>query len=311
MNPSTAGALIGLLGGIGLLLLVHHRRARTITLDDRLAPYLRVASSTSGLLEPGVRSASVLTTLERLARPWMADGLRLVGRIGVSTPQLRSRLERAGRTETVEQFRAGQVVSGSIGIAAGLFVALAAVVGRGAHPVAALVFVALGGIAGVVVPERLLSRQARARETRLMAELPTIAELLALAVGAGEGALGALERAARTTRGELAEEIARTLADTRAGTPLTVALERLADRTALVPLTRFAEGIAVALERGTPLAEVLRAQAQDVREAGRRALMETGGRKEVAMMVPVVFLVLPVTVVFAVFPSLAVLTVGL
>ena len=56
---------------------------------------------------------------------------------------------------------------------------------------------------------------------------------------------------------------------------------------------------------------MLRAQAQDVREEGRRALMETGGRKEVAMMVPVVFLILPVTVVFAVFPRMVVLRVGL
>ena len=67
----------------------------------------------------------------------------------------------------------------------------------------------------------------------------------------------------------------------------------------------------MAVERGTPLADVLRAQAQDVREEGRRALMETGGRKEVLMMVPVVFLILPVTVVFAVFPSMVVLRVGL
>ena len=61
----------------------------------------------------------------------------------------------------------------------------------------------------------------------------------------------------------------------------------------------------IAAERGTPLAEVLRAQAQDVREAGRRAVMEAGGRKEIAMMIPVVFLVLPVTVLFAVFPGFA------
>ncbi len=69
--------------------------------------------------------------------------------------------------------------------------------------------------------------------------------------------------------------------------------------------------VAVAVERGSPLAEVLRAQAQDVREGGRRALMESGGRKEVLMMVPVVFLILPVTVLFAVFPSAVVLRVGL
>ena len=70
-------------------------------------------------------------------------------------------------------------------------------------------------------------------------------------------------------------------------------------------LSRFVEGIVIAYERGTPLAEVLRAQAQDVREAGRRAVMEAGGRKEIAMMIPVVFLVLPVTVLFAVFPGFA------
>jgi tight adherence protein C len=31
--------------------------------------------------------------------------------------------------------------------------------------------------------------------------------------------------------------------------------------------------------------------------------MEAGGKKEIAMMVPVVFLVLPVTILFAVFPG--------
>ena len=125
------------------------------------------------------------------------------------------------------------------------------------------------------------------------------------------GAVGALERIVRTTRGELAVELGRTLADARSGTALTVALERLADRTGLPGLARFADGVAVAVDRGTPLADVLRAQAQDVRDQGRRALMESGGRKEVLMMVPVVFLILPVTVLFAVFPSLAVLEVGL
>ena len=63
----------------------------------------------------------------------------------------------------------------------------------------------------------------------------------------------------------------------------------------------------MAVERGTPLAEVLRSQAADVREAGHRSLMETGGRKEIAMMVPVVLLILPVTVLFAVFPGIAAL----
>ncbi len=67
----------------------------------------------------------------------------------------------------------------------------------------------------------------------------------------------------------------------------------------------------VATDRGTPLAEVLRSQAQDIRENSRQRLMEVGGSKEIAMMVPVVFMILPVTVLFALFPGLAVLEVGL
>lgn len=48
-----------------------------------------------------------------------------------------------------------------------------------------------------------------------------------------------------------------------------------------------------------------------MREARRRALMETAGRKEIGMMVPVVFLVLPVTVLFAVYPGFAFMRLGL
>ena len=87
-----------------------------------------------------------------------------------------------------------------------------------------------------------------------------------------------------------------------------MALHGLADRTGLISLTRFVDGIVIAVERGTPLADVLRALAQDVREEGRRLVMESGGKKEILMMVPVVFLVLPVTVLFAVFPGFSFLS---
>jgi tight adherence protein C len=90
--------------------------------------------------------------------------------------------------------------------------------------------------------------------------------------------------------------------------PLLSALEGIAQRTSVPSLTRFVDGLAIAVERGTPLADVLRAQATDVREAGKQALLEAGGRKEIAMMIPVVFLVLPVTVLFAAYPALVSLT---
>ncbi|WP_225753965.1 type II secretion system F family protein [Actinotalea sp. Marseille-Q4924] len=309
-SPALVGGLLGALAALGGCLVVARVRARTPTLDQRLAPYLRRRPSGSRLLEQAP-ARSPFPVLARLLAPLMQDAVRLVERHGSSTGDLQRRLVRAGRRQTVEELRAEQVVLAVVGAAAGLAAAIVLAAARGTSAVAGVVLVVAAAAAGLVVSDQRLAQQARRRERVLMAELPTVAELLALAVAAGEGALGALDRVSRTARGELSAEIAVVVADVRAGGSLTAALDALADRTGLVPLARFSEAIAVAVDRGTPLADVLRAQAQDVREAGRRELMEAGGRKEVAMLVPVVFLVLPVTVLFAVFPRLIALRLDL
>ena len=57
------------------------------------------------------------------------------------------------------------------------------------------------------------------------------------------------------------------------------------ERTTLQPFAWFLDGLVVAFERGTPLADLLRAQAADVREAGKGALLdEVGGRREISMV---------------------------
>ena len=66
----------------------------------------------------------------------------------------------------------------------------------------------------------------------------------------------------------------------------------------------FRSTLTTAIERGSPLASVLHDQARDQRERSLAALMEEGGRREIAMLLPVVFLILPVTVIFALYPGL-------
>lgn len=85
------------------------------------------------------------------------------------------------------------------------------------------------------------------------------------------------------------------------------AMQNMSDRIQVGAMTRFVDAIVVATERGTPLAQVLRDQAQDVRDASKRELMEVAGKREIGMLVPIVFGVLPLTIVFAVFPGLALL----
>lgn len=296
LDVSLTGAAIGALGGVGVLLVAAGVRGRAIRLDERLAPYLRTHDTTSVLLRDQP-TWTPFPTVERLVAPVLADAGRALERLGSTSSDVRRRIERAGRRQTVEQFRARQLVWGVVGLALGTSFAIVLAATRGSSVVLLALLALLCGVGGVLVCDHALTRAVRRREQRMLAEFPTVAELLALAVNAGEGPVAALERVATTAHGELSEELRATLASVRAGTPLARALEQLADRTGLPSLTRFAEGVAVAVERGTPLADVLRAQAQDVRESGRRALMEAGGKKEVAMMIPVVFLILPVTVV--------------
>ena len=204
---------------------------------------------------------------------------------------------------TVHDFRVEQVLWGLV--AFGVTAAMSLVVALRApdRTIPLLVLCAVAFVLGVLLRENRLTAQVKARERRILAEFPTIAELLALAVGAGEGPVAALDRVVTRSKGELVADLAAVLADIRTGTPVGAALDMLAHRSGLPVVSRFAEGMAVAIERGTPLAAVLHAQAGDVREAGRRALIESGARKEIAMMIPVVFLVLPVTVVFAFWPG--------
>ena len=299
---SFAGAAVGLMGALGLLL-THAGlpRTRRPTLADRLHPYLRDAPRPSRLL--ATRQAGGPNLWGALARPVVADLGRRIDLVLGGATSVRRRLLRAGRAPDVDRFRAEQVLWGAAGLVAGVAVATLLMVSRGVPIVPAVLAVICFTGAGVVARDQWLTREAGVREERMLGEFPTIAELLALAVGAGEGAVGALERVCRLSHGELSNELGRCLADARAGASLPTALQGLADRTGLMSLSRFVDGMVIAVERGTPLAEVLRAQAQDVRESGRRAVLEAGGKKEIAMMLPVVFLVLPITVLFAVYPG--------
>src|SRR5580765_2242361 len=280
---SWAGATLGMLLGLGLLGvwpgLPRHRRA---TLADRLHPYVRDAPRPSRLL---TRQRSTTPGVALLVSPLVADLAAQVERVLGGSASVSRRLLRAGKVPDVDRFRAEQVVWGAVGLLVGLLLGVVSMLGGHGSAVPALILVCCAAGAGVVARDHQLTRAARAREQQMLAEFPTIAELLALAVGAGEGAVGALERVSRLAQGELSGELSRCLADARAGANLQSALQGLADRTGLPSLTRFVDGMVIAVERGTPLAEVLRAQAQDVRESGRRAVMEAGGKKEIAMMV--------------------------
>jgi tight adherence protein C len=281
-------------------------RRRRPRLAARLEPYLHgLAPARSRLLETDEAPLTPLPALERLLRPLLQEGARLVERWLGGSAAVARRLREAGEAVDVARFRAEQVLWGLAGFVAALLLCLVLPRLAGRPPTAAaLVGGALAGVlGGVLGRDWRLGRQVARRQARMLRELPTLADLLCLAVTAGEGPRAALERTVTRSGGELSRELALVLADLRAGEPFTSALEGLAVRVPVPQVVRFVDGLVVAVERGTPLGDVLRAQAADVREQHKRDLIEAGGRREVHMLLPVVFLMLPVVVLFALYPG--------
>ncbi len=302
---SGAGVLVlGSALGLGLALVGFSFPVfRRPVLSDRVHPYLGGGPTPSRLLVDDSVSTP-FPTLERLLRPSLRRAARSLDRWAGAGGSVGHRLDRLGSPMSVDQFRVQQLGWGVAAAMAGS--ALLALRGARTGPPGAATIVlvlVLSFTAGVLARDRRLTTDVRRRESRMRTEFPTLAELLALSVSAGEGAAAALERVSRVAHGDLAAELRRALDDVRLGVGLVDALQAVATRVELPELRRFVDGVVVAVDRGTPLAAVLQAQAADAREAERRALIELGGRKDIAMMVPVVFLVLPLSVVFALFPG--------
>ena len=294
----TALAAVSL--GLGLALVWSWVDARRFSLERRLAPRLRATRSAN----------TPAPMLARLVAPVAGDIVRWSQRWGRPTAEVERMLARAGSASTVARHRAHGLIGGAAGLIAGLVMGGALAVARGAGPVVVIAVAAAGGAAGAIGPDLVLSRRAAARAARVRTDLPPAAEMLALAVVAGESVPAALERVAAITGGPLGEELRRVVADVRAGRPLAAALDALASHVDEPVVTAFCDAIVTALDRGTPLAEVLHAQAGDIRDRTRQALLEEGGKREIAMLVPVVLLILPVTVVFALYPGLVALRWG-
>lgn len=308
---SPSAVVCGVLMGTGLWLIIFRSPfIRAITLSQRIEPQLKAQNLESRLLRAGEQNVTPFGPLERILRPFLRDGLAALGRLNPVSKATGRRLAQAGINKSPVDFRAEQLLWAAAGFGVSIaFIILGAASGR-FNPLLSAAAVLGSAIGGFMFRDYWLGVQIRSRESRMMAEFPSLAELMALAVSAGESATGALDRVCRSAKGELTKEFSKVLAETRAGKPLVQALQEFSARTDLAPLVRFVDGIVVAVERGTPLADVLRAQAQDVRDTAKRDLMESAGKKEIAMMVPLVFGVLPLTVVFAVFPGIAAINLG-
>jgi tight adherence protein C len=161
------------------------------------------------------------------------------------------------------------------------------------------------GIGAFLTLDFLLSREVKRQREQVDLEFPAIMELLTLAIGAGQAPLSAVKYIAERSSGKLHEHLLHVIGDVRAGQSLHSSLDRLGAHTNSALVRQFVDATVSALIRGTPLAEVLQRQVFEVRNLYHRQVLERAGKAEISMMVPIVFLILPISILFALWPSLS------
>lgn len=311
MNLLTAAASSVLIGGLfagGTLTMLGALPSwRAASLAVRIAPYVRDVVGDDRLPGGALPTPGALPAAELV--PW-GRALRMFERAIGGGEALRQRLAQAGVRTDPSLFRARQLGWMIVGIAAGAVMAIVLVLAGQMTPgLAVLPFVA-GGV-GAAAYELQLSRRVSSRRSRLTEELPTMLEFLSLCLSAGEGLLDSLRRVTTVGSGELVGELKQVILAVGTGSPLADALSEMAARLQLAGLSRAVDQVVAALERGAPLAGVLQAQAGDAREEAKRTLIEQAGRKEILMLLPLVFLILPLSVLFAIYPGLFILRLGI
>ncbi|THJ14117.1 pilus assembly protein TadB, partial [Nocardioides sp.] len=240
MSLAVWGGLLGISTTAGLALVVARIVAlRRPRLEMRVLPYVRDLTSERRASVPVERShvgAAVFGPLLRSA----ADLLeRTVGR----PASARRRLVRAGLDISVHDLRVQQVLWGLAGFGIAAAYGVLRTWTRPGDPLP-LVLLCIGAfVLGVLLRDNRLSSQVRQREAAIVAEFPTVAELLALAVAAGEGPVAALDRVVRRSHGELSRDLRAVLARIRTGEPVADAFDRLAATTGVPAVARFAHGV--------------------------------------------------------------------
>ena len=216
---------------------------------------------------------------------------------------LKIRLHELGKSdlEDYSSFRFKQIRNSVI---SAVFALLLFTIGNRAFPLT-LVAITVCGSSAFFYAERKLNSDIKKHRENIEAEFPAVIELLTLALSSGETPLVAMKRIATTAEGALGIEFSRVVNDVHSGKPFHIALDRMGRAVHSNMIRRFVDALITAMLRGAPVIDVLQRHALEARENQRNRILGAASKAEISMMIPVVFLILPISILFALWPSLS------
>lgn len=146
---------------------------------------------------------------------------------------------------------------------------------------------------GFALPGFILSKLMTARQKVILNSLPDVIDLLTVSVEAGLGFDGALMKVVEKKSGPLASEFDKVLQEIKVGRQKKDALKDMAERIDLQDFTTFVGSVVQAEQFGVGISNVLRIQAEQMRQKRRQRAQEKAMKAPVKMLIPMVLFIFP------------------
>jgi tight adherence protein C len=138
-------------------------------------------------------------------------------------------------------------------------------------------------------------------------QVAVLATVIALALRGGSTVVAALELSVTGASGRVAEILQMVCSEIQLGKPIGRAFSEAAAQSGSPPLEELLSKLQLANELGAGLAEQLDDLATSLRQRVAIEQLARASASETKMLLPLVFLILPVTVIFALYPSIQIL----
>jgi tight adherence protein C len=274
-------------GAIALWGLVSVRQVEG-TLTTRLQRFeLRPASSLTELELQLPRSERIMGPLRRM----IAMRVRQFTPVG-TVEKVQANLAMAGNPNniTVQDFLG---IKGMVAIAGGIAMFLFLTFIFHVDTVKFVVLLGVGIVGGFFAPDLWLRQIIKRRQHEIQNFLADAIDILAISVEAGQGFIGALATLSSRKQNALTSEFDRFRTEVAAGKGRRDAFRDLALRTGVEDLTNFVAAMIQADQLGIGIAEVLRAQSEELRIKRRQRAEEKARKAPIKMLFPLIFLMFP------------------
>ena len=141
-------------------------------------------------------------------------------------------------------------------------------------------------------------------QNMLNEELVSILQLASIMISAGESPVSSLKYIAERSEGVIPELIRGEFNKLETGGSLLRTLDFIAITSSSKQVKRLGNSIQVAIDRGSPILQVIQNQVNSIKREIHTQLLRKSGKSEIALLIPVVFLIMPVSILFAIWPSL-------